>query len=107
MEVDVGYHIRDMASMSIVTICVGSNCHVLKVHMIFSQCACLIAKNMLDLPQLFIERTSLHNDFSRLCGIKSRLTNVNTLDIFDHFQRNYQGNRNKISKQQNPAAPLY
>lgn len=59
---------------------------MLKAHVIPSECASLISEEVLDLPQFFIERTSLYPYLCWLRGDVLIIGNARPLDVLDHFQ---------------------
>lgn len=54
MKVDICYRLRNITFVTVISISVRPDRHVLEVHVILGQGSCFVTKNVLDLAQLFV-----------------------------------------------------
>lgn len=61
---------------------------------------------MLYLAKFFIEWTCLNADLSGFFSEIVIFADIDSLDIFDHFKSDDQGDRDEVGKEKNPSAPF-
>jgi hypothetical protein len=107
VEVDVGDSGRKRSLGRVVSVGLLPDDHVLETHVVSGQSAGFISEDVLDLPQLLVERAGLHPDFCGLGGKVGVSGDPGALDVLDHFEGDDEGDGDEVGEEQHPAAPLH
>lgn len=105
MKIDIGDGGRNLGFLSI-TIHIPTYHHIFKGHMVTGQCSGFIWKYVLNLTQFLVQGASLNCYLGILLPLKFTITDVDSLNVLHHLQRNNQWYWHEISEEEDPTPPL-